>query len=90
MIELLDLLEYYHRNPNEEVFCKMLENCGKGFATKVAKGLADEDEIEAFEANLPVPTSDEIKLAVNRVKADINNALMQLDNYREQTLRKVA
>ena len=85
MLETLDLLNYNLDNPTESVFCSAVENCGKAFASLVAKGERTEDDVESFEALLPVADTEQKKVSNSRVKADINDALIKRDTYLEQS-----
>lgn len=85
MLEVLDLTNYNLDNPTESIFCTAVENCGKGFASLVAKGERTEEDVESFVAILPIADTERKKVTNNRVKADINDALIKRDKYLEQT-----
>lgn len=82
---ILDKLEYINKRKDEEVFCEAVEEEGRIFAIEIANNLVTDDEIEAFKANLPTVDTPRKQLCVNRVEADISNALIMRDNYLEAT-----
>ena len=92
-ILVLNTLNYNFDNKEEEVFCTSVEESGRLFANRVAKGTVPEtktkkdvaEAIDSFERGLPIKETPRKELCVNRVNGDINDALIKRDTYLEQT-----